>query len=234
MSFTETTHILCDDKGNPVLVQLPFVEYEQLLGMAEEADQLSLVLQKLQGLTSFGSVADAPAQKETPRQAAEPKADSPPVASEPRTEAPVAEKEQASEKPRSELKIHQPAVIPTAVSRFLSEKDSSSRVENLIETFINRLSVLCGKRITVSLHRPYLCFWDFDEWFTFLYGQIIDDNFYLSVEASLLPDGLIGEIWTPPKGLCEKDLIRFRVDAVTDVLLSRLNIVLEKKLKNVA
>ena len=128
----------------------------------------------------------------------------------------------------SEKKPVDPAVkeytmpIPPMLLDFLTEQDPSQKAKRLIMACAQKLSSLCGKRITLSLHKPYICLWDFDEWKTFAFGEIIQGYLYLSVESSLQPHANEVNVWVPPSGLCKKPLVRRRVDAITDELLEQL------------
>lgn len=112
--------------------------------------------------------------------------------------------------------------IPPMLLDFLTEQDPSQKAKRLIMTCAQKLSGLCGKRITLSLHKPYICLWDFDEWKTFAFGEIIQGQLYLSVESSLQPDADTANIWIPPSGLYKRPLVRRKVDAITDELLEQL------------
>ena len=112
--------------------------------------------------------------------------------------------------------------IPPMLLDFLTEQDPSQKAKRLIMTCAQKLSSLQGKRITLSLHKPYICLWDFDEWKTFAFGEIIQGHLYLSVESSLQPDADAENIWIPPSGLYKKPLVRRKVDAITDELLEQL------------
>ena len=124
--------------------------------------------------------------------------------------------------------------IPPMLLDFLTEQDPSQKAKRLIMACAQKLSSLCGKRITLSLHKPYICLWDFDEWKTFAFGEIIQGYLYLSVESSLQPHADAGSVWVPPSGLCKKPLVRRRVDAITDELLEQLTTALNHLDKPVA
>jgi hypothetical protein len=112
--------------------------------------------------------------------------------------------------------------IPPMLLDFLTEQDPSQKAKRLVMACAQKLSGLCEKRITLSLHKPYICLWDFDEWKTFAFGEIIQGHLYLSIEKTLMPDADAEDVWVPPSGLCKKPLVRLKVDAITDDLLSRL------------
>jgi hypothetical protein len=112
--------------------------------------------------------------------------------------------------------------VPQMLLTFLNEKDPSQNSVRLIEACARKLSGISGKRITLSLHKPYICLWDFDEWKTFAFGEVINGCLYLSIERSLVPNAGAADIWTPPSGLCKKPLARLKVDAITDKLLIQL------------
>ncbi len=124
--------------------------------------------------------------------------------------------------------------ISPVLDDFLITKDPSRKARQLVETCARKLSGLCGKRITLSLHKPYICFWDYDEWKTFAFGEIIDGVFYLSIDKSLIPDSDSADNWIPPGGLYKKPLVRLKVEAVTDGLLAQLKSTLAQTVGSVA
>ena len=139
-------------------------------------------------------------------------------APETKASAPSVSSGQPVSPPRREL----PVVLPPVLIKFLEERDSSGKCRQLIECFAERLSSLSGRRITMSLHKPYICLWDFDAWKTFAFGEVINGKLHLSIEKSLVTDSRPDDTWTPPSGLCKTPLVRLKVDAVSDMLLSQL------------
>ncbi len=112
--------------------------------------------------------------------------------------------------------------IPPMLQKFLVEQDSSERLTQLIKTCVQQLSSLYKKRITLSLEKPYICLWDFDEWKTFAFGEIVNGRLYLSIEKIFVQDACGADMWIPPDGLCKKPLVRLKIDAVDDLLITRL------------
>jgi hypothetical protein len=124
-------------------------------------------------------------------------------------------------------------MIPPVLLAFLKEQDPSENAKQLIETCVSKLVGLYGKRITLSLHKPYICLWDFDEWVTFAYGEIIHGKFFLSIDRNVVPDAVVEDVWTPPKRLSEKELVRMKIETITDELIARLQCVLAGNVKTV-
>ena len=226
---------LCDREGQKRVAQLPHDEYMRLIDSGQEAILLRAKLkhaEALLGSYSFSenvpverktavvmqkAVLEAEVQKPEVKAVVEPVKNSP-VQNGFTSEAPAASAEKRAVSSGEE----QAVPLSPMLQSFLMTTDPSQKSHRLIETCARKLSGLCGKRITLSLHKPYICFWDYDEWKTFAFGEIIDGVFYLSVEKALMPDSDSADIWIPPSGLCKKPLVRLKVEAVTDGLLAQL------------
>jgi hypothetical protein len=112
--------------------------------------------------------------------------------------------------------------IPPVLSSFLAERDPSNHILYILQNCAQILAERCDKRITLSLHRPYVCLWDFDEWATFAYGEIICGELYLSVNKNLIPDAQDTDVWVPPSGLAKTSLVRVKVSSVNEDLIALL------------
>jgi hypothetical protein len=119
-----------------------------------------------------------------------------------------------------ERKKPKPSVsMPPNLLNFLEEEDSSQKCRQMVKALAQKLSILTGKQVTLSLHKPYICFWDFNEWRTFAYGQIVQNSLYVSLEENFVPSDVASDLWTPPSGLCKTKLVRFKVDTVSDNII---------------
>lgn len=150
------------------------------------------------------------------------------LAAEPVLDAPSGDKMDsvvASEQP-AESQYVESVQMPPVLQAFLSEQDPSHRIRQQIEACVFQLSASCGKRITLSLHRPYICLWDFDAWETFAYGEIVGENLYFSIDQSLVQDSAEVDVWTPPSSISKKPLARFRVTDVTERIINQLKVAL--------
>lgn len=234
--------ILYDQMGEKVAVQLPYDEFQKLSALDQESALLRARVQTITELLQ-GRLNQAPALPPEPVKTVEPE---PPEAAEelaPEPEPPAEPEPAPAPEPLREIPAVKPPApgivlsgtapvestakeyavpIPPMLLDFLTEQDPSQKAKRLIVACAQRLSALCGKRITLSLHKPYVCIWDFDEWRTFAFGEILQGHLYLSIESSLQPDADRSNIWVPPSGLYKKPLVRRRVDAITDELLEQL------------
>jgi len=233
--------------GDRVLAELPYDEYVRLTDSLREAPLLRARMKQISDmLESQLSGADAPDTQHVETAApvsavavavrtVVPDAEVPPVA--PVAARPVEsvllQKIPAVAAAPSILPKEDRAVaIPVLLLEFLTQQDPSQNSLRLIETCARKLSGLCGKRITLSLHKPYICLWDFDEWKTFAFGEVMNGSLYLSIEKSLVPETGSSDVWTPPGGLYKKPLVRLKVDAVTDTLLAHLKNALTCKIES--
>lgn len=234
---------LYDRAGGKVAVQLMYDEYLRLSDFDKELPLLRVKIRQIAELLQGESAPRAPAPPErvivretTPE----------PTLPPPRVQAPVPAPEMAptivptstdslredvltvsniklpADSPGQSTVKEYAMPIPPVLLDFLTEQDPSQKAKRLIMTCAQKLSGLCGKRITLSLHKPYICLWDFDEWKTFAFGEIIQGDLYISMESSLQPHADTINVWIPPSGLCKKPLVRRRVDAITDELLEQL------------
>jgi len=224
--------------GEKIAVQLLYDEYLRLSDLDKELPLLRIRFKQITELLQAGLggeytplPASAKTEQHTPKEQA---AEQP----EPAKQNPVQNATPASRLPEDlpvtpEIKLSETSPVPSTGKEyvmpippmlldFLTEQDPSQKAKRLIMTCAQKLSGLCGKRITLSLHKPYICLWDFDEWKTFAFGEIIQGHLYLSVESSLQPDADTANIWIPPSGLYKRPLVRRKVDAITDELLEQL------------
>ena len=243
-------NILYDRAGEKVAVQLMYDEYLRLFDLEKESPLLCVKVKQIAELLQFSLSNDnIPEAKEVlqtptlepeiervyakalvPALVHEQPASKPMSAPVPEPIAvcitkvePLAPEIVLSENSPAEPIAKEYAIpIPPMLLDFLIEQDPSQKAKRLITACAQKLSGLCGKRITLSLHKPYICLWDFDEWKTFAFGEIIQGNLYLSVESSLQPQADVANLWVPPSGLFKKQLVRRRVDAITDELLGQL------------
>lgn len=237
---------LYDHEGEKTAVQLLYDEYLRLSDLEKESPLLRVRIRHIAELLQSGSnivsasdetAAAKPAHEVTPEPIIkpvpvykfEPEPEPEPV-SKPTPAAIILKDEPTapdivlSESSPVESTAKEYAMpIPPMLLDFLTEQDPSQKAKRLIVSCAQKLSGLCKKRITLSLHKPYICLWDFDEWKTFAFGEIIQGCLYLSVESSLQPHADATNVWVPPSGLCKKPLVRRRVDAVTDELLAQLS-----------
>jgi hypothetical protein len=223
----------CDNEGRRRLVQLSPDEYDGLLDEVRNDDFRRIALKRVFLLLSDSEASGAASEKAAPQgSSGEDIPDSVQLVDEP-SPARAAEIEKSPEAPPP-LPQNEPAVIeksnnrlpsgaavaiPPVLLNFIEAQKQGSECKAMIEDVARRLSDLCGRRITLSLHKPYICFWDFDAWQTFAFGEIRDGGFHLSMEQALLPEDFSGEEWIPPAGLCKKPLIRFSVPEISDGLL---------------
>lgn len=216
--------------GEIIYVQMPYDDYVRL---DQEGLEAGLFNARLKQVAAILAASPAPAEMTVAAPAAPAASQPVPRAAPPEPEVAKPVQAVAETRVSREAPVVQPAqiartldtetvVIPPVLQNFLNEEDPSQHVRSLVETCVRRLSGLCGKRITLSLHKPYICLWDFDAWVTFAYGEIKSGEFYLSVEESRVPDAGVSDIWTPPSGLSKKPLVRIKVDTVTDSLISLL------------
>jgi hypothetical protein len=248
--MNEKRQVLCDAEGKALCVQLTYAEYVWLEASGIESAKLRTRQKQLVEILTSGGAMEAlpvlsaaePNNAHKPLSAPVPAMD--PVVSvsaETRRsvhEEPVAITEAPPGKPLSvepgtvrKVSAATPVVISPVLLAFLKEQDPSENAKKLIEACVAKLVGLYGKRITLSLHKPYICLWDFDEWVTFAYGEIIQGKFFLSIDRSVVPDAVIEDVWTPPKRLSEKELVRMKIETITDELIARLQCVLTGDLK---
>lgn len=117
-------------------------------------------------------------------------------------------------------------VIPVLLDYF-EQVDPSQKAKRQILSSARQLSAISGKRITLSLLKPYICLWDFDEWRAVAFFEITDDGLLMSVDKRIVPEEDEPEIWSPPSGLGKKPLARVKVTAVNDQMLELMNRALE-------
>lgn len=232
--------ILYNSTGEKTAVQLSYDEHLRLSDLNREAPLLRLKVKQIAELLHTGSTGDVhkhqdPEQSaqpacvenvavDIPTEKHEPEQISTPIpVNNPPNEQPSPPVIQLAESSPTPSTAKEYAIsIPPILLDFLTEEDPSQKAKRLIVSCTQKLSSLCGKRITLSLYKPYICIWDFDEWKTFAFGEIIQGDLYLSVEKTLMPHADEHNVWIPPSGLCKKVLARRRVDAITDDLLGQL------------
>jgi len=224
--------ILCDAQGNGAAAQLPYAEYVKLKDSAHDALILRNRLKQIKELlgshrSTEGITVPAGRPPLAPSPATEilrpPVLEEPPVSREPLPEKPAVPAVPEASPAIPALEAEDPKLkIPPILLNFMKEQDPSGTALNLVENCVQKLSRLCGKRITLSLHKPYICLWDFDDWKSFAFGEVINGKLYLSIEKSLALESSSAEIWTPPSGLCKQPLVRLEVPSVTDSLLGQL------------
>jgi hypothetical protein len=229
---------LCDHQGKKVLSELPYDEYMRLVSFTREAPLLRARLKQITNMLE-AQLSGADVLKEQP---AAKSVRLPDIEMTARIAAPVADASPvipaAAVSPQREVTPdvssgeEHPVAVPPMLLGFLSEQDPSQNCVRLIETCARKLSRLCGKRITLSLHKPYVCLWDFDEWQTFAFGEVVDGTLYLSVEKSTVQNAGSADVWIPPRGLYKKPLVRLKVDEVTDSLLTQLKAALTSQIQS--
>jgi hypothetical protein len=255
---------LYDNEGKKAAVQLPYDEFLHLSDLDQEAPLLRhrmkqiselLQMQASSGLEDYPMPAAHPHEPEQEDElpailkSATQLTEEPVFATEPEPE-PIPEvvqpkKTSKNEQVDQDIKLAEKGPTPSTAKEFaipippmlldfLTEQDPSQKAKRLIMACAQKLSGQCGKRITLSLHKPYICLWDFDEWKTFAFGEIIQGHLHLSIEKALLPEADDGDVWVPPSGLCKKPLVRLKVDAITDDLLTYLEQALTNLTKSAA
>ncbi len=232
--------ILYNSTGEKTAVQISYDEHLQLSDLNREAPLLRLKVKQIAELLQTGSTGNVhqhqeheqsvqptcvenvavniPAKKPEPEQPSK----TIPVSSLPNEQPSPPVIQLAESSPTPSTAKEYAISIPPILLDFLAEEDPSQKAKRLIVSCTQKLSSLCGKRITLSLYKPYICIWDFDEWKTFAFGEIIQGDLYLSVEKALISHVDEHNVWVPPSGLCKKVLVRRRVDAITDDLLGQL------------
>jgi hypothetical protein len=234
--------ILYNRSGEKTAVQLSYDEHLRLSDLNREAPLLRLKVKQIAELLHTGSTGDVhkhqdqepeqsvqptfvenvavdiPAKEHEPEQISKPV----PVNSLPNEQPSPPVIQLAESSPTPSTAKEYAISIPPILLDFLAEEDPSQKAKRLIVSCTQKLSSLCGKRITFSLYKPYICIWDFDEWKTFAFGEIIQGDLYISVEKTLMPHVDENNVWIPPSGLCKKALARRKVDAITDDLLGQL------------
>jgi hypothetical protein len=226
--MAETFRLLHGPDGLPVCVQVPYDEVARL--EREIAEGLSLKARLRRAAAALSPEPDAPAHPDATAGKAKlpnpveekpiPAAAPPPVPAAGNREiakpAPAKPAPAKAEKPPAR-EIPAAVQIPATLQSYMSEQDPSGETLRLIESCIRGMTVAVGRRITVSLHRPYICFWDFDVWRIFACGEIRNGQFYLSVDRMLAPE--TSDVWNPPSGVFKSPMARMRVDRITDDLI---------------
>jgi hypothetical protein len=245
---------LCDQEGRKFFAQLLPDEYEALLDAAREGALLRSRVKNAKSMLSSalaagyapieagGSKNDHSAETAVLSETVRPDKKGKPSVAEsviqspdiPVEKTPPPAASAAAGKPDSSFRREPSVSMPPVLAKFLEEQDPSQKSLRLIEVCVLKLSIFCEKRITLTLHKPYICLWDFDEWKTFAFGEVINESLYLSIERSLVPNASAADIWIPPCGLYKKPLVRLKVDAVTDALLIHLKNALSCQLEEAA